>query len=222
MRPILIAAILTLLYTTASAQDETNELDLSFWAIKWRSTEITNPLNPCLQFGIEKRMGRNALELQLGYTIPITYRPSIAKYTDKKETQGISTRIEARRYVGEAPEGKGTFFVGVQALYTYYTTFYDLSNYDGSGQYRYDTYIMPVHVFGATVVSGIQKTLGKHLLIEMYSGFGIKRKVLKDKETSGPNVLYAIPLSIGKQSTASSPSYTTLALPVSLSLGYYF
>lgn len=219
MRPILIAAVLMILYVTASAQDTDNEPRLSYWAIKWRATEITNPLNPSLQFGIEKRMGRNALELQLGYTLHQYYQPERVVGIDKKYSEGASARIEARRYLGESADGNVSYFIGAQAFYTYYTILHDRPTY-GSTMFR-GTFMMPVRTYGAAVLSGVQRRIAKHFLIEVYMGIGIKRKVLNATESYVGH--YPVPpIQLGHPSQSDPYSYTTLAVPLNLALGYYF
>ena len=220
MKPTLLITILIVLATHSYAQkqNDTKDFQTTYWAPKWRITELINPLNPSIQFGLEKRINKYGFELQLGYTIPKENMSVDSAQVVYEHTEGFSIRADGRRYLKDFIDKNGSAFVGVQLFYTYYTTPHRRRHY--YTHFVYYSYNMPVHTYGLALTIGYQKRLFKNLLIECHLGAGLKRKVLVDHETEGGDLIGYIPeLPI---LVNNEYSYTTVAMPVSVAIGYIF
>lgn len=125
---------------------------------------------------------------------------------------GYSIRAEARRYVYASRQGRAAMnlFFGLQTFYTHYSVV--------EKEPYYHTYfkstLVEVTSIGIAPVAGFQNRLGKHFVYEMYIGFGYKRKFT--------NGFVSGPLGIGDPFYKDQPSYSSLAVPLSISIGYYF
>lgn len=220
MKPTLLITILIVLATQSYAQKQNNTKDFhtTYWAPKWRITELTNPVNHVLQFGLERRMNKNALELQLGYSIPKRHMVDSMPNRYSQSTEGYSIRTEARRYLGSTiQKGFVSFYAGAQLFYTYYTTLH-FQEGSQSGTVKDWGYIMPVHTYGAAILSGYNIRWTDNFLVEFHIGIGMKRKILQDIET---HFISDVPI-IGARPTGNNYSYNTYAIPINMAVGYTF
>lgn len=214
MKPILTLLVLLLCATTQAqekATTDTQALTQRYWAIKWHMTQLTNPINFSAQIGVERRFGKYAVELQGGYTLPAKHHTGPNK-ENTNYTEGYSLRAEGRRYIHTGKKHPNLhLFAGLQGFYTYYTA-PELHYTDNYAEYKE---MIEVQTFGASPVMGFQDRIGKHFLIEGYAGIGYKRKV----QTGVP---YISGGTFQNFISINEDSYSTVAIPLSFSIGYYF
>lgn len=210
MRSIL-CLLFILICAMASAQGidsvDNQGLNQKYWAVKWRATELSNPIKPTIQFGMERRWGKYAVEVQAGYTIPIRKQEGV--------TEGTAGRMELRRYFLQNGRKKSAhLFAGLQGFYNYYTAV----GYDGREVGTRYNHLVTVQSMGIVPVMGVKDRIGRHWMIEVFAGLGYKYRWVS-RAPFDPRIMFGQGSGVF---VASKPAAHTFAIPVGLAFGYYF
>lgn len=226
MKPLSILLVVALFALPGNAQDRTDTAQLKYTAIKWTVQSLLWPGN-FIQFGVERRIGRYAGEIQAGLPLPLKYDitdtinnpPGSLSGTNS----GFTARIEARRYGKPKFKYKNAnMFTGIELFYTQYQA-------SGSGGYvdtgktikpYHDKYLLNKSMFGAALKVGLQQRFAKHFLIEFYAGLGVKIKTVRQQGMFNVDHRSTkIDFNFGEPILGTN---ATLAAPLNFCIGYYF
>lgn len=217
MKPVLCCALAMLAACTVFAQKNNYAEPVRYTAIKWNHIAFINPFSPMCVLGAESRKNRYSMCLQGGVAMPIGYtRDTFVK----GKTGGYTLRLDGKKYFkGHRKDFEN--LLGIEAFYTQY------SNTD-MGFYKDTLHIAPTYqdtlvyrkkMFGVAVIAGAQHRVTKHLLVQVYTGLGLKIKDVLQEGSILPGYRDTKGSTIGGNETGT---YLTVAVPFHFSVAYYF
>jgi hypothetical protein len=162
--------------------------------------------------------------LQYGVAIPQSYtRDKIIS----GHTSGFTIRLDAKKYIQSKKPRKAAFdhILGIETFYTQYSHSDDMRYTDtlNRDNVYMDTVLYNRKMFGIALIAGVQHRVTKHILVQLYTGLGIKvRNITTEGSFTPPagykpgrgNMLGANPYEPG--------AHAALAMPFHFSIGYYF
>lgn len=176
----------------------------------------------------EIRTDKYGIQLQVGMMIPRYY--SLQDTLDYLLLQGheqwYTIRAEIRKYKtlrNNFIPGKREVYVGIELFANYYKTPRHDEYYSHKFNVVYeDVFLLTKKMIGAGIVIGKQRIIGKHLLIALHTGLGIKFRYNTTEHSKHPDgrTTYIHGMFM---SYADQPGFTiAAAVPINFSIGYVF
>jgi hypothetical protein len=142
---------------------------------------------PTVQFGIETKLSQRFTWYN---EIGIKYRRSFFEKADTSfiRTSGFKAKSEIRYYlpnsigVEEIRTVLNGFYLGANLFYIrdYHNSVISYYPNNDSSVIFIDNFAVKKNVFGLNLIFGLQKKLIRHLLIDLYAGFGFRFRIIND------------------------------------------
>lgn len=213
-------------------QASSQELPTNYWAVKWVQTAIASPAFPHFRFAVEKRFGKDAINAQVGYTIPARYK---IDGDIKGRREGYAARLEYRNYHIIQPLNTAfEMYLGAEVFYLYAhnknireytadTTYRRQPTNPPPGFFYKDEYAYTRHTWGAESKFGFQYRRPSGFFLELSLGLGFKvydnTQFFRDNPSHRPNWSNNTEILMRNDQTATTftPSLSALG-----SIGYWF
>lgn len=232
MKPILNLLLLCILHTGLYAQQSssTNEkYPFRYWALKIGTGELI-PYNPMVQFSLERRMNKIAVQAGFGFCIPTSY--VVDGVSGKAD--GYTVRLEGRWYAFQNKRKPAlAAYIGCEAYYKEYKR--PLAGYferndtsiDPRDRNYTDNYVLHKSMYGVAGKAGFELRFLRHFLFDVSLGLGVKKVSTTHSERKYPNdeeawVLKESMLFIVPETGTHVGEKLDPAIPFNISLGYFF
>jgi hypothetical protein len=191
---------------------------------------IFDPVNPSIQFGIEKRLINNIdIQGEVGSIIPVNFNP-YRNYNP--QYNGFKVRGEIRNYLNR---NNHKIFGSYFALELYYTK----NNYKSEENFKKSTdtsgfktvYSENINInkslIGLNVKIGYQKQI-KEFIIDAYIGIGIKYKIIEHFNRRHPEDImltaknFTMDNMIAGNMADDKGKYLIPNFPINIKIGYVF
>ncbi len=228
MKPYLTILVIIMLPILLLAQDSTADMQ-TYNTVKLAMGPSPEGYYPFTFLpAIEKRSGNIGIQLQTGMMIPRYYalQDTLNSQLIKGYAQWYTIRAEIRKYKtlrNNFIPGKREVYIGVELFANYYQTprFDEYYSQEHDEVYE-DAFVLTKKMIGAGIVFGKQRFIGKHVIVGLHTGLGIKLKYTSARHNryDDGRTTYIHGMFIA---AADKPGFNmALAMPINFSVGYVF
>jgi hypothetical protein len=215
MKPVLLLLYL-LACIAASAKDNDTTHTPKYVAIKWNIGGMMHPYAPPIILGVEKRWhAKYSTTLQFGMPLPIQYPGG--------RNHGFNIRGDIKYFRRKSNKKNTEPFLGLEAFYINHT--YSTSGYADTLRrttFQNDTLVFSQRMFGMALITGAQRKIGRHVMLQLYFGAGFKVKNVNQLSAKLPGQHTSNRHDIVAEATNETGAYAALAVPFHFSISYYF
>lgn len=192
----------------------------SYKAVKG-GVHLVSTLIPMAYGAYERRKEHLSWQASAGFVLPRSY---MVDDSLKGTAYGYMARIQGRRYHFQRPSQAHNFYVGAELFYHYYKMpivgwFTDSAT--GTLHYE-DRYVANKHSFGAAGTLGVQRRFLQRFIADLSVGAGFKVMQTTQRGRSNITDVYdANDITLQGLESELGTKFI-IAMPVQLSLGYYF
>ena len=209
----LLAALCGNGYAQDTLTTRQTNIPYSYWALKLPLCNILDPNSPNLQVGVERRLSkRSGLQLTGGISVD----------PDRKVLNGFRLKGEYRWHF--ATRNNHSLFLAGELFYTQYSGSVSETFVRSTDSTLYDDHFMIYKkMYGANVKFGFYKMFKKHFMFEVYSGIGVKHKIVSQQGRINPSDApeSVVDINLGAISHETG-IVNALSMPLNFALGYIF
>lgn len=177
---------------------------------------------------VERRKNNIGILLQTGMMIPRYYRlqDTLSNQLIKGYAQWYTIRAEIRKYKtlrNNFIPGKREVYIGVELFANFYRTprFDEYYSQDNEWVYE-DAFVLTKKMIGAGIVFGKQRFIGKHIVVGLHTGLGIKLKYTSARHNRYDDAITTYIHGMFMTAADRVGFSAALAMPVNFSVGYCF